>query len=192
MNKNTKRYRLVNKYGMKEIIIFCNGACEGNPGPGGWAAIIIDGEGWLTVEGGDPLTTNNRMELQAVVSALGALREPSKVRLITDSVDVRDVMSKWKAQGWRTTAGTRVKNEDLWKQLHAQAAKHQIICERVKAHADQNPCERFCLDAIVADINDVCDALAKHEIQKIRNENDRYDLVVILEQFKKRHEIAIK
>ena len=172
---NTKKYRLVNKYGMKEIIIFCNGACEGNPGPGGWAAIIIDGEGWLTVEGGEAYTTNYKMEVEAVIGALEALREPSKVRLYTDSVDVPHALSKWKAEGSRP-------KEDLGKRLYAQAVKHQFICERVKPHADQ----------IVADMNDVCDALAKHEIQKIRNQNELDELVVILELFKKRQEIAIK
>src|SRR6266481_30628 len=120
MNKNTKKHRLVNKDGMKEIIIFCNGVCEATQGTlatGGWAAIIIDGEGWVPVAGGEPYTTNYKMEVEAVIGALEALREPSKVRLYTDSVDVPRALSKWKAEGSRP-------KEDLGKRLYAQAVKH--------------------------------------------------------------------
>jgi ribonuclease HI len=121
------------------IEIYTDGACRGNPGPGGWGALLIRGEHEKELSGAEPLTTNNRMELTAVIQALAALKRPVQARLYTDSEYVRrgisEWLSAWKARGWRTADKKPVKNQDLWEQLDALAARHQIEWRWVPGHA---------------------------------------------------------
>jgi ribonuclease HI len=125
---------------MPPITIYTDGACSGNPGPGGWGAWLQSGDHEKELFGGEPETTNNRMELTAAIKALEALkRKPSTVDLYTDSVYVRDGITKWihnwKKNGWRTAAKKPVKNDDLWKELDAQISQHNISWHWVKGHA---------------------------------------------------------
>ncbi len=121
------------------IEIYTDGACRGNPGPGGWAALLEDGARERELSGAEPLTTNNRMELTAVIRALEALERPVQARLYTDSEYVRRGISEWlpewKARGWRTAARKPVKNQDLWERLDALAARHRIEWHWVPGHA---------------------------------------------------------
>ena len=121
------------------VTIYTDGACSGNPGPGGWGAILIAGAHERDLWGGEPATTNNRMELFAAISALEALKRPCKVELHTDSQYVRqgitEWISGWKARGWRTAAKAPVKNDDLWKRLDAARARHEVTWRWVKGHA---------------------------------------------------------
>ncbi|WP_418062701.1 ribonuclease HI [Pimelobacter simplex] len=121
------------------VTIHTDGACLGNPGPGGWGAVLRYGDHTLELHGGDPATTNNRMELMAAIRALETLTRPSAVDLHTDSSYVRNgIMSwvaKWKANGWRTSAKAPVKNDDLWRRLDVAAAAHDVAWHWVKGHA---------------------------------------------------------
>jgi ribonuclease HI len=121
------------------VDIYTDGACRGNPGPGGWAAVLSAGGREKEISGAQPLTTNNRMELQAVIEALGALKRPLQVRLYTDSQYVRrgilEWLPQWKARGWKTADRKPVKNQDLWQQLEAAAAQHRIEWHWVPGHA---------------------------------------------------------
>ena len=128
------------------IEVFTDGACRGNPGPGGWGALIrIDGEE-QNLSGSAPDTTNNRMELMAAISALTALSEPCSVVLTTDSTYVKDGITKWirnwKANGWRTAAKKPVKNKDLWQQLDVQCLHHTVDWRWVKGHTGHEGNER--------------------------------------------------
>jgi ribonuclease HI len=131
---------------MKQVTAYTDGACRGNPGPGGWGVLLRFGEIERELFGGEPETTNNRMELQAAIEALLALKEPCSVELITDSVYVRDGVTKWmdnwKRNGWRTAAKKPVKNQDLWQQLDAATAGHQIDWRWVKGHSGDPGNER--------------------------------------------------
>jgi ribonuclease HI len=122
-----------------EVTIYTDGACDPNPGPGGWAAILIYGEHQKELKGRDPNTTNNRMELQAVISALNALKQPCRVQLHTDSEYVQrgvtEYLEKWKAKGWVTTDKKSVANRDLWEALDGARQRHQIEWRWVKGHA---------------------------------------------------------
>jgi len=122
-----------------EVEIFTDGACRGNPGPGGWGALLSYGGTRRELSGAERQTTNNRMELLAAISALEALKRPCTVVLTTDSVYVRDGITRWlagwKRKGWRTASGSPVKNQDLWQRLDAAAARHQVRWEWVKGHA---------------------------------------------------------
>lgn len=124
---------------MSEITIFTDGSCRGNPGPGGWGAILIAGEKEREIWGGEAATTNNRMELTAAIEALNALKRPCRVELHTDSQYVKNGITEWlrlwKARGWRTYSKGAVKNEDLWRRLDEAAARHQIDWRWVKGHA---------------------------------------------------------
>ena len=124
---------------MTEVDIFTDGACRGNPGPGGWGALLSMGGREKEISGAENPTTNNRMELQAVISALQALKRPVDVRLYTDSQYVRRGMlewvPQWKARGWKTADRKPVKNQDLWQQLEAAAARHRIDWHWVPGHA---------------------------------------------------------
>lgn len=119
--------------------IFTDGACRGNPGPGGWAALLRCGDEERHLQGAAPHTTNNRMELMAAIEALGTLEAPCRARLTTDSEYVRQGitrwMSRWKANGWLTAARRPVKNKDLWERLDALAAHHHIDWVWVKGHS---------------------------------------------------------
>jgi ribonuclease HI len=121
------------------VEIFTDGACKGNPGPGGWGAIIRSGAHEKELSGGEPLTTNNRMELMAAIIALEALTRPCEVELFTDSQYVRngitEWMKGWKARGWLTADRKPVKNEDLWRRLDAARSAHTIRWHWVKGHA---------------------------------------------------------
>lgn len=124
---------------MSEVTIWTDGACRGNPGPGGWAAILIKGEHERELTGAEPDTTNNRMELTAAIHALEALKRGCKVRLYTDSEylqrGITEWLEDWKRRGWRTADKKPVKNLDLWQQIEALAAKHDIEWHWVKAHS---------------------------------------------------------
>lgn len=124
---------------MKAVEIYTDGACRGNPGPGGWGALLMYGEHRKTLKGFDPLTTNNRMELMAAIEALKALKAPTQVTLWTDSEYVRKGMTEWlvgwKAKGWKTAAKQPVKNADLWQLLDAAAQVHEVTWRWVKGHA---------------------------------------------------------
>ena len=131
---------------MADIIIYTDGACSGNPGPGGWGAILVHGENRKELSGGEPETTNNRMELQAAIEALGALKRPCKVAVYTDSVYVRDGITKWiqgwQRNGWRTAAKKPVKNVELWQALQAALQQHDVDWHWVKGHAGHPENER--------------------------------------------------
>ena len=121
------------------VEIFTDGACRGNPGPGGWAALLRTGDKEREISGGEPLTTNNRMELSAAIEALNTLRKPCRVELHTDSNYVRDGITKWihawQRNGWRTADRKPVKNADLWQSLLDAAARHQVKWHWVKGHS---------------------------------------------------------
>lgn len=128
------------------IEIYTDGACKGNPGPGGWGAWLRSGIHEKELYGGEPLTTNNRMELLAVIRALESLKRPSQVRIATDSQYVQKGISEWiknwKLHGWRTSNKEPVKNADLWQMLDAVSGKHQIEWVWVKGHAGHEGNER--------------------------------------------------
>ncbi len=128
------------------VTIHTDGACSGNPGPGGWGAILEYNGHEKELSGAEAETTNNRMELMAAIAALEALKRPSEVRLVTDSVYVRDGVTKWihgwKRNGWKTANKKPVKNEDLWRRLDEVAAKHRVKWEWVKGHAGDPGNER--------------------------------------------------
>lgn len=128
------------------VTIYTDGACSGNPGPGGWGAILRYGKTEKELYGGEPDTTNNRMELQAAISALTALKRPCKVDLYTDSEYVRNGITQWiagwKARGWKTAAKKPVKNAELWQALEEAADRHDITWHWVKGHAGHPENER--------------------------------------------------
>jgi ribonuclease HI len=128
------------------IEIFTDGACKGNPGPGGWGAVLRWNDHEKELSGGEPDTTNNRMEMMAAIVALEALKRPSEVRLWTDSVYVRDGITQWihgwKRNGWRTAAKKPVANAELWQRLDAAAARHRVDWRWVKGHAGHPENER--------------------------------------------------
>jgi len=128
------------------IEIWTDGACSGNPGPGGWGALLVAGEHRRELSGGATETTNNRMELCAAIEALKALKKPSQVKLHTDSTYVKDGLTKWisawKRNGWKTAAKKPVKNKDLWQELDQACARHQIEWVWVKGHAGDPGNER--------------------------------------------------
>ncbi len=130
----------------KIVTIYTDGACSGNPGPGGWGALLLYGDTEKELTGGEFNTTNNRMELTAAIEALTALRRRCTIHLHTDSIYVKDGITKWitgwKAKGWKTAAKKPVKNEDLWKALDAAATKHDIEWKWVKGHAGDPGNER--------------------------------------------------
>ncbi|MGA0840514.1 MAG: ribonuclease HI [Pseudomonadales bacterium] len=136
------------------VEIFTDGACRGNPGPGGWAALLRLGETERLLSGASPLTTNNRMELQAAIEGLAALKRSSRVVLTTDSQYVRQGVTawiaNWKRNGWRTSAREPVKNRDLWERLDALAASHQIEWCWVRGHSGHPDNERVDQAANVA------------------------------------------
>jgi len=126
--------------------IYADGACKGNPGPGGWGAIVRAGGNEKELFGGEPQTTNNRMELTAVIRALEALKHPSEVEVYTDSQYVQKGISEWlhawKRRGWRTADKKPVKNVDLWQELERAAARHRVSWHWVKGHAGHPENER--------------------------------------------------
>ena len=131
---------------MKQVRAFTDGACSGNPGPGGWGVVLQFGDRERELYGGADNTTNNRMELTAAIEALRALKEPCEVSLTTDSTYVKDGITQWltnwKKNGWKTAAKKPVKNQDLWQQLDKQASRHQIEWRWVKGHSGHPENER--------------------------------------------------
>ena len=128
------------------IDIWTDGACSGNPGPGGWGALLVAGDKRKEMHGGEAKTTNNRMELRAAIEALNALKKPSEVRLHTDSTYVKDGLTKWihgwKRNGWKTVAKKPVKNKDLWQALEEACGRHEIEWIWVKGHAGDDGNEK--------------------------------------------------
>ena len=128
------------------VAIYTDGACSGNPGPGGWGAVLLHGGHRREISGAAPATTNNRMELTAAIRALEALTRPSEVALYTDSTYLKDGITRWlpnwKARGWRTASKSPVKNRDLWETLDTLAAQHDVTWHWVKAHAGNAENER--------------------------------------------------
>ena len=131
---------------MKHVSIFTDGSCSGNPGPGGYAVIIEEGGIRRELTGGESQTTNNRMELRAVIEGLAALDEPSLVRVVTDSRYVANGMKSWiytwRRKGWKTSAGTPVKNRDLWERLDKLSQTHEVSWEWVRGHNNHPENER--------------------------------------------------
>ncbi len=131
---------------LPNVEIYTDGACKGNPGPGGWGALLRYGTQEKELWGGEPATTNNRMELLAVIRALESLKRPCRVKLHTDSQYVQKGISEWignwKRRGWKTADRKPVKNEDLWRTLDALAARHEIEWVWVKGHAGHDGNER--------------------------------------------------
>lgn len=142
---------------MPEVEIATDGACKGNPGPGGWGAVIRFGAHEKDISGGDPATTNNRMELMAAIRALETLNQPCRVKLSTDSRYVMDGLTKWIAgwrrNGWKTADRKPVKNAELWQALLAASAPHRIDWVWVKGHAghpDNERADKLASDAAYA------------------------------------------
>lgn len=131
---------------LPEVELFTDGACRGNPGPGGWGALLRMAGRERELSGGEPLTTNNRMELLAAIEGLKALRRPCRVTLHTDSMYVRDGITKWvhnwRRNGWRTADRKPVKNAELWQALCEAAARHRIEWKWVRGHAGHPENER--------------------------------------------------
>ena len=144
-----------------DVVIYTDGACRGNPGPGGWGAILMSRGHEREICGGELATTNNRMELTAAIEALDALKRPCRVELHTDSQYVRTGISEWlqiwKARGWRTTSKGAVKNEDLWRRLDQARARHEVDWRWVKGH-DGHP------------LNERADALARRGMLEVLGE----------------------
>ena len=143
---------------MKQVTIYTDGACSGNPGPGGWGAILKYGGAEKELSGGEAETTNNRMELQGVIHALQALKEPCTVELWSDSRYVVDALEKgwaqaWRARGWRRADKKPALNVDLWEILLPLTELHEVHCHWVKGHAEN-------------EFNNRCDALAVQEREK--------------------------
>lgn len=135
---------------MKQVLLITDGACKGNPGPGGWACILRYGEHSKELYGFDPHTTNNRMELTAAIQGLKAIKEKCAVKVVTDSNYVKDGITKWikgwKSRGWQTSEKKAVVNQDLWVELDALVQKHQTEWEWTKghaSHADNNRCDEL-------------------------------------------------
>jgi len=128
------------------VVIYTDGACSGNPGPGGWGAILLHGTSRKELSGGELDTTNNRMELMGAIAALEALKKPCQVELHTDSQYVMKGISEWihnwKRRGWRTADGKPVKNDDLWRRLDEARARHEVKWKWVKGHAGHELNER--------------------------------------------------
>jgi ribonuclease HI len=143
---------------MKKIIIYTDGACSGNPGDGGWGAILRYGEREIEISGFEQNTTNNKMELKAAIEALKRLKEPCEVELYSDSAYMINAFEKywiknWKTNGWKTSSKEEVKNSDMWKELDGFNSFHKIKWIKVKGHADN-------------EYNNRCDKLATGEIKK--------------------------
>ena len=130
----------------QRVLIWTDGACSGNPGPGGWGAVLRYGSHEKELKGGEPLTTNNRMELTAAIEALESLTRPCPVTLHTDSQYLRSGVTgwldRWKRNGWRTADRKPVRNEDLWRRLDAAAARHEVRWLWVRGHAGDELNER--------------------------------------------------
>jgi ribonuclease HI len=159
----------------KCVTIHSDGACEGNPGPGGWAAVLEYGQHRRELAGGEPATTNNRMELRAAIGALEALKRPCEIEFYTDSQYLRNGISEWirgwKARRWLTLDRKPVKNEDLWRRLDALTSAQRIRWHWLKGHSGHP-------------LNERCDALARAEIVKVKQQYPADLLTRLLQEFK--------
>jgi len=155
-------------------VIHSDGGCHGNPGPGGWAATLSYGRHNREISGGEPATTNNRMELRAAIEALITLKEPCEVEFFTDSEYVKNGvtvwLAGWKTNGWRTKSKKPVKNEDLWRALDAAVVRHQVKWIWLKGHSGHDGNER-------------CDLLANEAIASIKKRFSPEQLKAALEEF---------
>ena len=145
---------------ISEVTIYTDGACSGNPGPGGWAAILIAGNYRKELSGGEANTTNNRMELEGVINGLRALTRPCNVTIYSDSAYVvnafnQNWLDKWMKNGWKNSAKAEVANSDLWKELVVLTTTHKVTFSKVKGHADD-------------ELNNRCDELAVAESRKFK------------------------
>jgi len=149
---------------MAELLAYTDGACSGNPGPGGWGVLMRATEAGATLRerelsGAEAMTTNNRMELMAAISALESLTRPAEITIVTDSAYVKNGITEWlagwKAKGWRVSTGKPVKNEDLWRRLDAARGPHKVTWRWIKGHAGHEGNER-------------ADALARAAIARLR------------------------
>lgn len=160
---------------MREVTIHTDGGCEGNPGPGGWAAVLRHGQHVREIAGAEPATTNNRMELRAAIEALHALKEPCAVNLFTDSEYLRNGITAWikgwKARGWVTKDKKPVKNADLWRELDTACVRHHVTWGWLKGHAGHADNER-------------CDVLARDAIRQLRSRISPAELKSALAAFK--------
>lgn len=145
---------------MKHVLIFTDGACRGNPGPGGWGALLRYGKNEKSISGAESLTTNNRMELMAAIKALASLREACKVELYTDSQYLRKGITEWlhdwKKRGWKKADKKPVKNADLWAELDKEASRHTVSWHWVKGHSGHVE-------------NELADALANQAIDAMKS-----------------------
>ena len=144
---------------MKNITLYTDGACSGNPGAGGWACVLIFNDNKKEMSGGESLTTNNKMELMAVINGLKALKEPCNVEIFSDSAYVvnaflNDWIGNWIKNGWKTANKKEVLNQELWKELIQLSRIHNIHWNKVKGHSDN-------------ELNNRCDELARNEVEKI-------------------------
>lgn len=144
---------------MQKVIIYTDGACSGNPGPGGWAAILIAGEHKKEISGGSKNTTNNIMELTAILEGLKALKQECEVEVYSDSAYSVNAFNQgwiynWIKKGWRTADGSEVKNKEIWQELYGLTKKHKVTFIKVKGHSD-------------VELNNRCDELARGEIAKL-------------------------
>jgi ribonuclease HI len=141
---------------LQRVTIFTDGACRKNPGPGGWAAVLLYRGTQKTLSGSAPNTTNNRMELMAAIEALNALKRPCAVELFTDSEylkkGIQSWLRGWKKRGFRTIDGTAVKNQDLWQKLEQAASQHKVEWHWIKGHAGNQ-------------FNELCDRLAREALE---------------------------
>lgn len=149
---------------MNSVVIYTDGGCEGNPGPGGWGAVVRCGDVVREISGGELATTNNRMEMRAAIESLALLEERSEVCVYTDSQYLKNGITQWisgwKRKGWVTSAKEPVKNVDLWKRLDEQVARHRVIWKWVKGHAGNADNER-------------CDGLAGRAIAKLKQQHSK-------------------
>lgn len=154
---------------IKQVDVYTDGACSGNPGPGGWACILRFGAHEKELSGSMPHTTNNRMEVFAVISALGALKERCHVRVHSDSTYVVNAfqngwLANWQRKGWKTADGKPVENQDLWRLMQIVVRKHEVEFVKVPGHAD-------CPE------NNRCDELARGEIKKLSRINPEFETI---------------
>jgi len=160
---------------MNSVVIYTDGGCEGNPGPGGWGAVVRCGQAVRELSGGELATTNNRMEMRAAIESLATLDAGSEVCVFTDSQYLKNGItlwiSGWKRKGWVTAAREPVKNVDLWKRLDELAARHRITWKWVKGHAGHADNER-------------CDGLANREIARLKQHHSRTERQTALATFK--------
>jgi ribonuclease HI len=160
---------------MQKVTIHTDGGCQGNPGPGGWGAVLACGSHRKQLSGGVPATTNNRMELQAAIEALAVLNTPCEIEFFTDSNYLKDGVTQWisgwKRNGWKTKAKAPVKNEDLWRRLDTLLAPHKVTWRWLKGHAGHSG-------------NEHCDQLATVAIEAIRRQHSPEALKQLLVGFK--------